>query len=117
MNIRHGARAELPHEHPNHLTALRFGECQKFQNSTLLGSMSAEQRVSSFLLNLSGRFDPRGNSPREFALRITRDDTGNPLGMKLETVSRARSRFHCNGIIAVSGKWVTRTDREALRGL
>ncbi len=50
----------------------------------LLGTMSAEQRVAAFLLNLSTRLKARGYSPAEFYLRMTREEIGSYLGMKLE---------------------------------
>ena len=59
----------------------------------LLGSMRAEERLAAFLLNMSQRFTARGFSPSEFHLRMTRDEIGSYLGLKLETVSRAFSRF------------------------
>ena len=59
----------------------------------LLGTMTAEQRVAAFLLNLSTRFKARGYSAAEFVLRMTRDEIGEYLGMKLETVSRMMSKF------------------------
>jgi CRP/FNR family transcriptional regulator len=54
----------------------------------LLGSMRAEERLAAFLLNLSQRFSARGYSPNAFLLRMTRQEKGSYLGMKLETVSR-----------------------------
>ncbi|WP_255214694.1 helix-turn-helix domain-containing protein, partial [Burkholderia pseudomallei] len=54
----------------------------------LLGTMTAEQRVAAFLLNISERFQKRGYSASEFNLRMTREEIGCYLGMKLETVSR-----------------------------
>src|SRR5690606_10083821 len=54
----------------------------------LLGSMRAEERLAAFLMNLSQRFNARGFSPAEFNLRMTRDEIGSYLGLKLETVSR-----------------------------
>ncbi|VVE36171.1 Transcriptional activator protein Anr [Pandoraea eparura] len=80
----------------------------------MLGSMTADQRVAAFLLNLSSRFALRGYSPREFTLRMTREDMGSHLGMKLETVSRSLSRFQRRGLILVSGKRITLLNREAL---
>src|SRR5262249_34316212 len=59
----------------------------------LLGSMRAEERLATFLLNLSRRFTARGYSPSEFHLRMTREEIGSYLGLKLETVSRLFSRF------------------------
>ena len=59
----------------------------------LLGSMRAEERLAAFLLNLSQRFVARGYSSTQFLLRMTREEIGSYLGLKLETVSRAFSRF------------------------
>ena len=67
----------------------------------LLGSMRAEERVAAFLLNLSQRFLARGYASSEFHLRMTREDIGSYLGMKLETVSRVFSKFHEDGILSV----------------
>ena len=48
----------------------------------------------------------RGYSPAEFYLRMTREEIGSYLGLKLETVSRAFSRFQEEGLIAVQQKHV-----------
>jgi CRP/FNR family transcriptional regulator len=70
----------------------------------LLGTMRAEERLAAFLLNLSQRFTARGFSHAEFYLRMTREEIGSYLGLKLETVSRAFSRFQEEGHIAVQQK-------------
>ena len=70
----------------------------------LLGSMRAEERLAAFLLNLSQRFAARGYSATRFVLRMTREEIGSYLGLKLETVSRAFSRFQSDGWIAVQNK-------------
>lgn len=70
----------------------------------LLGSMTAEQRVAAFLTNLSGRFQRLGFSATEFHLRMSREDIGSYLGLKLETVSRAFSRLQADGVLEVQGK-------------
>ncbi|AOI59964.1 helix-turn-helix domain-containing protein [Burkholderia diffusa] len=80
----------------------------------LLGTMSAEQRVAHFLLNLSSRFEARGYSASEFNLRMTREEIGCYLGMKLETVSRMFSRFHRDALVETRGKRVRIIDAEAL---
>jgi CRP/FNR family transcriptional regulator len=72
----------------------------------LLGSMRAEERLATFLLNLSKRFTARGYSPSDFHLRMTREELGSYLGLKLETVSRLFSRFHAEGLIEVQQKHV-----------
>ena len=72
----------------------------------LLGTMRAEERLAAFLLNLSQRFGARGYSPAEFHLRMTREEIGSYLGLKLETVSRAFSRFQDDGLISVQQKHI-----------
>lgn len=83
----------------------------------LLGSMRAEERLAAFLLNLSQRFTARGFSPAEFHLRMTRDEIGSYLGLKLETVSRAFSKFQESGLIAVQQKHIRIADLDGLRRL
>ena len=72
----------------------------------LLGSMRAEERLATFLLQLSRRLTHRGYSPSDFHLRMTREEIGSYLGLKLETVSRLFSRFHDEGLIEVNQKHV-----------
>lgn len=72
----------------------------------LLGSMRAEERLAAFLLNLSQRFTARGYSPTEFNLRMTREEIGSYLGLKLETISRVLSRFQEDGLIEVRNKHI-----------
>jgi len=81
----------------------------------MLGSMRAEERVAAFLLDLSERYRELGFSASEFMLRLTRQEIGSLLGLKLETVSRIFSRFHKSGLIEVEGRRVRLVNREALR--
>src|SRR5471032_3604182 len=81
----------------------------------LLGSMRAEERLAVFLLNLSKRFIRRGWSASDFHLRMTRDELGSYLGLKLETVSRLFSRFHDDGLIEVQQKHVRILDSIGLQ--
>lgn len=83
----------------------------------LLGTMRAEERLAAFLLNLSQRFSARGYSPSEFNLRMTREEIGSYLGLKLETVSRAFSKFQEEGVISVQHKHVHILDVAGLRSV
>jgi CRP/FNR family transcriptional regulator, anaerobic regulatory protein len=78
------------------------------------GTMTASQRLAAFLLDLSARFAARGYSKTEFNLRMTRDEIGSYLGMKLETVSRMFTRLQKEGIIEPNGKHVRIVDLERL---
>ena len=83
----------------------------------LLGSMRAEERLAVFLLNLADRYRRRGYSSTEYVLRMTREEIGSYLGLKLETVSRLFSRFQEEGLIQVQGRAVKLLDTAALKQL
>jgi len=82
-----------------------------------LGSMRAEERVAGFLINLSERLAVRGYSASEFVLRMSREEIGSYLGLKLETVSRLFSRFAEAGLIQVRQRHVKLVDMAGLRQL
>jgi CRP/FNR family transcriptional regulator len=81
----------------------------------VLGSLSADERVAAFLLDVSERNGQRGYSHAEFNLRMTREDMGSYLGMTLETVSRTLSRFQKRGLIDAQGKLIHIIDLDGLR--
>jgi CRP/FNR family transcriptional regulator len=83
----------------------------------LLGSMHAEERVAAFLLNLTHRLRARGFPESPVQLRMTREEIGSFLGLQLETVSRAFSRFHAQGLVAVKHRQVQITDPAGLQKL
>lgn len=87
---------------------------RKQKLAVLLSCMSAEQRVASFLLNLSRRLEARGYSATEFHLRMTRAEIASYLGLKLETVSRTLSCLHRRGLVEVDHRHVQLRDRAAL---
>ncbi|NBW67891.1 MAG: fumarate/nitrate reduction transcriptional regulator Fnr [Betaproteobacteria bacterium] len=81
----------------------------------LLGSMRADERLAAFLLNLVQRLHARGFSQSELVLRMTREEIGSYLGLKLETVSRTFSKFVEEGIVEVKQRHVRILNPEALR--
>lgn len=81
----------------------------------LLGNMNANERLASFLLNLSARFKARGYSASEFHLRMTRAEMGSYLGLKLETVSRMFSEFQREGLLEVDKRHVRLLDIDGLK--
>lgn len=83
----------------------------------LLGNMRADERVAAFLLNISQRMKARGYSSTEFNLRMSREELGSYLGMKLETVSRTFSRFQREALIAAQGRLVRILDMERLKAV
>ncbi|TXH87084.1 MAG: fumarate/nitrate reduction transcriptional regulator Fnr [Rhodoferax sp.] len=83
----------------------------------LLGSMRAEERLATFLLNLVQRLHARGFSQSELVLRMTREEIGSYLGLKLETVSRTFSKFSEDGIIEVKQRHVRILNTAALKDI
>ncbi len=81
----------------------------------LLGSMRAEERLAAFLLNLVQRLQARGFSKSELILRMTREEIGSYLGMKLETVSRTFSKFSDDRVIDVKQRHICILDADALK--
>ena len=81
----------------------------------LLGNMKSEERIAAFLLNLSQRLQKRGFAATDFILRMSREEIGSYLGLKLETVSRNLSQFHQSGLIAVDHKHIRINDIQKLK--
>ncbi len=70
----------------------------------LLSKKTAEERIATFLQNLSERYQKRKLSPTIFRLPMSRTDIGNYLGLAVETVSRVFTRLQQNEILKVDGK-------------
>jgi CRP/FNR family transcriptional regulator len=83
----------------------------------VLGTMMAEERIATFLLNLSQRSAARGYSTSELLLRMTRAEIGSFLGLKLETVSRVLSRFAKDHLLEVDQKRVRILDANGLKAI
>jgi CRP/FNR family transcriptional regulator len=79
-----------------------------------LGSLRAEERLASFLLNFSDRLAARGYSPSEYHLRMSREEIGSYLGIQLETVSRLFSRFTESGLIQIKQRHIKLIDMDGL---
>jgi CRP/FNR family transcriptional regulator len=67
----------------------------------MLGGTRALERLAAFLLNLVYRLHARGFSNSELILRMSREEIGSYLGLKLETVSRTFSRLEAASIVSV----------------
>jgi CRP/FNR family transcriptional regulator len=72
----------------------------------MLGRMKAEERLATFLLSISKRYQRLGYSPTDLRLPMSRQDLGDYLGLALETVSRLFSRFQEDKLITVQGRSV-----------
>jgi len=83
----------------------------------MLGSMHADERVAAFILNLVHRQRARGYSSAAIVLRMSREEIGSYLGLKLETVSRTFSKFQANGLLFVRHRQIQVTDPVGLQEL
>jgi len=101
-----------------HFHRMMSREITREQNAMLLlGSMRAEQRFAVFLVNKSARYAARGYSPTQFALRMSREDIGNYLGLTIESISRLLSRFKKLGLVQVDKREVTLLDPDRLKAM
>jgi CRP/FNR family transcriptional regulator len=80
----------------------------------LLSKKNAEERVASFLIDISQRYSRRGFSASHFRLPMSRVDISNYLGLAVETISRVFTRFQKNGLIETQGKEVILQDPDML---
>ena len=83
----------------------------------VLGTLTAEQRVAAFLLDLAARLETLGFSERRLLLRMTRAELGNFLALQLETVTRALSHLHAQGLIGVERREIRIEDAAGLRAM
>jgi CRP/FNR family nitrogen fixation transcriptional regulator len=80
----------------------------------LLGRKNAMERVANFLLEMDRRLAVAGM----MALPMSRRDIGDYLGLTLETVSRALSQLHCEGVLGFSGaRQIVLRNRQRLRSM
>lgn len=104
-------------------TALRLNKAMAQETNhyrhllLVLASMNSEERIASFLLDISERMATYGYSSREFVLKMTRADIACHLGMKLETVSRTFTRLQAAHILDVDRRHLNIRDHDALRKL
>jgi CRP/FNR family transcriptional regulator len=83
----------------------------------LLGGRRAEERVAGFLVNLTDRLRRRGFSAESLILRMTREEIGSYLGLKIETVSRTFSKVQDDGLLEVRQRHLRVLDPAGLQRL
>lgn len=81
----------------------------------LLGKKSADERLATYLLGLSRRFEMRHYSPTQFNLSMSRSDIGNYLGLAEETVCRVLARFQDEGLITTQRRQIQVNDLAKLK--
>ena len=97
------------------LWTMTAGELRHAENHMLLlGRKNAMERVASFLLEMDRRLAVAGM----MALPMSRRDIGDYLGLTVETVSRALSRLHDEGVLGFSGaRQIVLRNRQHLRNM
>jgi CRP/FNR family transcriptional regulator len=97
----------------NRLIAHDINECRHLLMA--LGCMTTEERVANFLMGISRQMAANGYSPREFILKMTREDIASHLGMKVETVCRVLARLQAASLVQVRRRRLEIRDIDALR--
>ena len=89
------------------------------ENKLLLtiNKRSAEERIATFLVSLSSRFNKLGYSAKEYNLPMSRQEIGNYLGLTIETVSRLFSKFQRNGLVKINRRAIRLEDLPALHAI
>ena len=97
------------------LWSMTAGELRHAEDHMLLlGRKSAMERVANFLLEMDRRLAVAGM----MALPMCRRDIGDYLGLTLETVSRALSQLHGEGVLGFSGaRQIELRNRQRLRNM
>jgi CRP/FNR family transcriptional regulator len=90
---------DLPELRDQILSSLSQEVSEDQQMMLLLSKKTSEQRLASFLISLSERFQRRGYSATRFRLTMSRNDLGNFLGLAVETISRIFSKFQQKEIL------------------
>lgn len=103
---------------PYEMLRVMSNEVQENQElMLLLGKKNAEERLATYLLSLSRRFQSRNYSPTQFNLTMSRGDIGNYLGLAEETVCRILSRFQDEGLIDSQRRQIRLNDLERLKSI
>lgn len=88
-----------------------------YQTLLVLGRLQAGERLAWYLLQLSQRRKRCGLDPNVVHLPMTREDIGNHLGIRPETVSRLFTLFYRKKLIERDGAHVRILDAAMLREL
>ncbi len=87
---------------------------QQLNVGSYLFSITAEQRLAAFLIDLCHRLSP-SVMQTTFLLPMSRQDIGNYLRLTAETISRILSQFKKNKLIAIDHKKIQILQLSALK--
>ena len=86
------------------------------RRAVLMDTPPPQEDVRPFV-SIARHLHARGFSQSELVLRMTREEIGSYLGLKLETVSRTFSKFVEDGIVEVKQRHVRILNTDALQRL
>lgn len=90
---------------------------RKEETRQILGNPRAETRMAAFFINLTSRMGSIGYSTSEVQLKMSNKDIANFLGVKGETVSRAKKSLIATGAIQWDKKEFKIVDLNILKTL
>jgi len=93
---------------------LSHGLTQDQRHFLNLGSLYAIERLAGFLIHLSLKLAERGYQDGQFVLPMGREEIASYLGVKIETISRALTRFSEAGLIQIKQRYITLIDMGGL---
>ena len=96
---------ELIRAEPEILTRSLYLMSQQLTIGSYLKYLTAQQKLTSFLLDLSLRLST-DESPSDFLLPMSYQDIGNYLGLATETISRLLSQLKHKEIISIENKHI-----------
>lgn len=99
------------------LLSMLSGEIRQEQNHRTFAKKSVDERLASFLIEMSLRNQRSNFSSSSFQLLMKRKDIANYLGLAVETISRMLTRFQAKGWIVIDGHEVELINRQALERL
>lgn len=99
------------------LSALSAEMFQRQQPLTYLHHKHVDERLATFLTDISSRLSFNGRSDTEFNLPMSRRDIAQYLGMTEETISRVFSRFQKQELLFAKRHNIAILDRPALSNI
>ena len=81
----------------------------------LLGKKNAEERLATYLLNISDRLEKRNFPATQLDMNMSRGDISNYLGMAEETVCRIFGRFQEEGLVTTQRRKIVLNDLARLK--
>lgn len=104
---------ELIRSEPELLSRVLYLLSQQLTAGSYLKFVTAQQRLSAFLVDLSTRSSE--NKSTYFSLPMSYQDIGNYLGLATETISRILSQFKNKKIISIENKQICFLQPEELK--